>query len=56
MKIGLLTTGFPRFEGDCSGSFLLSLARGLVEHGHTFGCWLRSRAAIAQPRVGREST
>jgi len=34
MKIGLLTTGFPRFEGDCSGSFLLTLARGLVEHGH----------------------
>ena len=34
MKVGLLTTGFPRFEGDCSGSFLLTLARGLVEHGH----------------------
>ena len=35
MKIGLLTTGFPRFEGDCSGAFLLTLARRLVEHGHT---------------------
>lgn len=35
MKVGLLTTGFPRFEGDCSGSFLLTLARGLVGHGHT---------------------
>lgn len=35
MKVGLLTTGFPRFEGDCSGSFLLTLARGLVDHGHT---------------------
>jgi glycosyltransferase involved in cell wall biosynthesis len=35
MKVGLLTTGFPRFEGDCSGSFLLTLARGLVEQGHT---------------------
>jgi len=35
MKIGLLTTGFPRFEGDCSGSFLLSLARATVERGHT---------------------
>jgi len=34
MKIGLLTTGFPRFEGDCSGSFLLTLMRGFVEHGH----------------------
>lgn len=35
MKVGLLTTGFPRFEGDCSGSFLLTFARGLVGHGHT---------------------
>ncbi len=35
MKIGLLTTGFPRFEGDCAGSFLLTLARRVVEHGHT---------------------
>ena len=35
MKIGLLTTGFPRFEGDCAGSFLLTLARGAVEHGHS---------------------
>ena len=35
MKIGLLTTGFPRFEGDCAGSFLLTLARGLVEAGHS---------------------
>ena len=35
MKIGLVTTGFPRFEGDCSGAFLLTLARGIVEQGHT---------------------
>ncbi|MBW2214191.1 MAG: glycosyltransferase family 4 protein [Deltaproteobacteria bacterium] len=35
MKIGLLTTGFPRFEGDCTGVFLLTMARRLVEHGHT---------------------
>ena len=34
MKLGLLTTGFPRFEGDHSGAFLLSLARGLVSQGH----------------------
>jgi glycosyltransferase involved in cell wall biosynthesis len=34
MRIGLLTTSFPRFDGDCSGSFLLTLARRLVEHGH----------------------
>lgn len=35
MKLGLLTTGFPRFAEDCSGSFLLTLARALVNQGHT---------------------
>jgi glycosyltransferase involved in cell wall biosynthesis len=35
MKVGLLTTGFPRFEGDHAGAFLLTLSRGLVERGHT---------------------
>ena len=30
MKIGMLTTGFPRFEGDLFGSFVLELARALV--------------------------
>lgn len=35
MKVGLVTTSFPRFDGDCSGSFLLTAARGIVEQGHT---------------------
>lgn len=34
MKVGLVTTGFPRFEGDHAGSFLLSFARALVAQGH----------------------
>lgn len=34
MKVGLVTTGFPRFEGDHCGAFLLTLARGIVAHGH----------------------
>jgi glycosyltransferase involved in cell wall biosynthesis len=34
MRVGLLTTGFPRFEGDPSGAFLLTLARGIVAGGH----------------------
>jgi glycosyltransferase involved in cell wall biosynthesis len=34
VRVGFVTTGFPRFEGDHSGSFLLTLARGLVAHGH----------------------
>jgi glycosyltransferase involved in cell wall biosynthesis len=47
MKIGLLTTGFPRFEDDCTGSFLLSLARRTVEHGHTV------RVLAPEPRRAR---
>lgn len=30
----MITTGFPRFEGDHSGTFLLTFARALVAHGH----------------------
>lgn len=33
MRVGLLTTGFPRFEGDHSGAFLLTLARAWTAHG-----------------------
>lgn len=33
MKICLLTTGFPRFEGDFCGVFLLDLARALAGAG-----------------------
>lgn len=47
MKIGLLTTGFPRFDGDCAGSFLLTLARGVVERGHTL------RVLAPEPRHRR---
>jgi glycosyltransferase involved in cell wall biosynthesis len=34
MRVGLVTTGFPRFEGDHSGAFLLALARGIVGGGN----------------------
>ncbi len=34
MRVGLVTTSFPRFAGDCSGGFLLTLAQGLVDSGH----------------------
>jgi len=33
MKICMLTTGFPRFEGDLFGSFILQLAAELVHQG-----------------------
>ena len=47
MEVGLLTTSFPRFEGDCSGAFLLTLSRRLVEHGHTV------RVLAPEPRRSR---
>ncbi len=36
MRIGLVTTSFPRFEGDVAGAFVLGFARALVDRGHTF--------------------
>jgi glycosyltransferase involved in cell wall biosynthesis len=34
MKIGLLTTSFPRYTGDVAGNFVLGFARALHKHGH----------------------
>lgn len=34
MRIGVLTTGFPRHDADTAGVFVLGLARALVERGH----------------------
>jgi glycosyltransferase involved in cell wall biosynthesis len=34
MRIGLLTTSFPRFEGDAAGTFVLGFARALATRGH----------------------
>lgn len=34
MRIGLLTTSFPRFEGDVPGLFVLGFARALARRGH----------------------
>jgi len=47
VKVGLVTTGFPRFQGDHSGSFLLTLAQALVANGHVV------RVLAAQPREAR---
>ena len=35
MRIGLLTTSFPREDGDPAGSFVLGFARALASRGHT---------------------
>jgi len=34
MRVGLLTTSFPRFEGDVAGHFVLGFARALTARGH----------------------
>jgi glycosyltransferase involved in cell wall biosynthesis len=34
MRIGLLTTSFPRSEHDIAGAFVLGFARALAAHGH----------------------
>ena len=34
MRIGLLTTSYPRFVGDVGGSFVATFAKGLVAAGH----------------------
>lgn len=34
LRIGLLTTSFPRWQGDGPGSFVLGFARALVARGH----------------------
>lgn len=35
MRVGLLTTGFPRFDGDHCGAFLLTIAKGMAQAGNT---------------------
>lgn len=34
MRILMITTSYPRWEGDAAGSFVHNLAAGLVKHGH----------------------
>lgn len=34
LRIGVLTTGYPRFEGDVAGSFVATMVRGLERRGH----------------------
>src|SRR5687768_12606658 len=34
MRVGLLTTSFPRFEGGIAGQFVLGFARALAARGH----------------------
>lgn len=35
MRIGVLTTSYPRFEGDVAGVFVRGMARALAARGHT---------------------
>lgn len=49
MRIGLLTTSFPRYEGDIPGNFVLGFARALVREGHQVDV-LAPEPAQAHPR------
>ncbi len=50
MKIGLLTTSFPRREGDPAGSFVLGFARALARRGHTLEVLCPEPASGAKPQ------
>ncbi|HEX5658211.1 MAG TPA: glycosyltransferase family 4 protein [Polyangiales bacterium] len=49
MKIGVLTTSFPRREGDLAGSFVLGFARALAKLGHTIEVLCPSHAQGTAP-------
>ncbi len=51
MKIGLLTTSFPRADGDVAGAFVLGFARALAARGHTIDVLAPEPATgVAAPR------
>jgi len=49
VDVGLVTTGFPRFDGDHCGAFLLTVARGLVRNGHRVRVLAPEPASKASP-------
>lgn len=55
MRIGLLTTSFPRYTGDIAGNFVLGFARALQQHGHSVEVLApepRERSAVfAEPGI-----
>jgi glycosyltransferase involved in cell wall biosynthesis len=50
VKIGILTTSFPRREHDPAGSFVLGFARALARRGHTIEVLCPSDASGQPPR------
>jgi glycosyltransferase involved in cell wall biosynthesis len=50
VKIGILSTSFPRREGDLAGSFVLGFARSLARRGHTIEVLCPSDASGVAPR------
>ena len=48
MRVGLLTTSFPRYEGDIPGNFVLGFARALLAEGHQVHV-LAPEPAAAEP-------
>ena len=52
LRIGILTTSFPRYDGDAAGPFVLRLAQSLVERGHATEVLAPEPAAGTTPRFG----
>jgi glycosyltransferase involved in cell wall biosynthesis len=49
VRIGLLTTSFPRHEGDIAGAFVLGFARALAERGHMLEVLAPEPSDVASP-------
>jgi len=57
MRIGVLTTSFPRTDDDISGSFVLGFARELAARGHTLEVLAPEPAErVAAPQLPGVST
>lgn len=52
MRVGLLTTSFPRTTHDVAGNFVLGFARALVSQGHTVDALVpEPREALSPPTL-----
>lgn len=53
MRVGLVTTSYPRFDGDIAGIFVRGFARALVNLGHTVDV-LAPEPSTGEPDVSDE--
>ena len=58
MRIGLLTTSFPRADDDIAGAFVLGFARTLAARGHeieVLGSFSFARLRVTDPKRGNQA-